>query len=68
VQQDDKPAVQLLISPARAAQMLDVSRTTIYNLMRSGSLAYVLVGSDRRIPATELQRVAAEGTPAKVAP
>lgn len=64
--QQDKPA-KLLISPANAAQMLDVSRSKIYEMMRAGALGYVMVGSDRRIPTGELLRVAAEGAPAKAA-
>ena len=64
--QHDKPA-KLLISPANAAQMLDVSRSKIYEMMRAGALGYVTIGADRRIPASELERLAAEGAPAKAA-
>lgn len=59
--QDDKP-LQLLLSPARAAQALDVSRSTIYNLMRSGAIGFVTIGADRRIPMSEVQRLAAVGS------
>jgi excisionase family DNA binding protein len=53
---------QLLLSPNNAARVLDVSRATIYALMKIGRIRYVYVGADRRIPATELERVAKEGT------
>ena len=39
----------LLLSPNTAARMLDVSRSTVYQLMRSGCLSWVQIGADRRI-------------------
>ena len=53
---------KLLYSVNSAAKALDVSRTKISAWMRDGTLHYVAVGADRRIPAAELQRLAAEGT------
>lgn len=52
-----------LFSPNRAAEALDVSRSKIYDLMKRGALKYVLVDSDRRIPVSEIERIAAEGIP-----
>lgn len=53
----------LLLSPNSAALLLDVSRSTVYNLMRAGSLSWVQIGADRRIPIEEIKRIAAEGVP-----
>jgi len=50
-----------LYSPNSAAQALDISRSKIYDLMKSGALRFVLIGADRRIPADEIQRLASEG-------
>ncbi len=50
-----------LYSPNSAARALDISRTKIYDLMKSGALRFVMIGSDRRIPAEEIQRIASEG-------
>jgi excisionase family DNA binding protein len=60
---DDRQPAPLLYSPVTAARLLDVSRSQIYALMRAGALSYVQIGSDRRIPASELERIAAEGAP-----
>ena len=51
-----------LFSPNSAARALDVSRSTIYGLMKCGALGYVMIGSDRRITAGEIERLAKEGT------
>lgn len=51
-----------LYSPNSAAQALDISRSKLYALMKAGSIRYVQIGTDRRIPATEVDRIAAEGT------
>jgi excisionase family DNA binding protein len=50
----------LLLSPNNAARMLDVSRSTVYNLMHTGHLSWIKVGADRRIPIDEVKRIAAE--------
>ncbi|MGA8147285.1 MAG: helix-turn-helix domain-containing protein [Gallionellaceae bacterium] len=52
-----------LYSPNSAARALDISRSKIYDLMKSGAVRFVLIGSDRRIPSDEIQRIASEGTP-----
>lgn len=56
-----------LYSPNSAAQALDISRSKVYDLMKSGSLRFVMIGSDRRIPADEIQRIASEGETTKAA-
>jgi excisionase family DNA binding protein len=56
---------KLCYTPNNAANALDLSRSKIYDLMRRGLLRYVVVDSDRRIPASEIARIAAEGIPPK---
>lgn len=51
-----------LYSPNAAARALDLSRSKLYDLMAKGQLRYVTVGSDRRIPAEEVERIASQGT------
>lgn len=45
----------LAVRPQRAADLLGVSRPTIYNLMDAGELASFKVGSARRIPVDALR-------------
>lgn len=54
--------VKKLYSINNTAAALDVSRGHVYNLIRSGNLEFVLVGTDRRIPASEIERIATQGT------
>lgn len=49
---------RLAVSPAEAALALGVSRKHIYALMNRGDLRSTLIGSCRRIPVTELGRLA----------
>lgn len=51
-----------LYSPNRAALVLELSRSKVYDLMKTGKLRFVLIDSDRRIPASEIDRIAREGT------
>lgn len=44
----------LLLKPERAAVLLSIGRTKVYELMRSGALPSVRFGGSRRIPATAL--------------
>lgn len=53
---------QVLFTPDNAARALDISRSKVYELMKSGVLRFVHIGADRRIPAEEIERIAAEGT------
>lgn len=52
-----------LYSPNSAAKKLEISRTSIYALMRNGDVAWVPFGADRRIPASEIERLSKEGIP-----
>ena len=45
-----------------AARLLGVSRGFLYDQMRTGRLQWVPFGSDRRIPAAEVKRLATHGT------
>lgn len=45
----------LLLTPTEAAAALGVSRTTVYELMGSNSLAFIRIGKSRRIPVTALR-------------
>ena len=57
----------VLLSPVNAAKALDCSRATIYQLIKLGRIKVVLIGSDRRIPYDEVQRIAREGASTKAA-
>ena len=46
---------KLLVSVEEAAELLDVGRSTIYDLMRTGELPSVRIGRCRRLPVTGLQ-------------
>ena len=46
---------RLLLRPEDAADMLSLSRTTVYGLLRSGALRSVKVGGLRRIPVDALE-------------
>lgn len=48
------PGEQILLTPERAADQLDVGRTTIYALIASGDLDSVKIGRSRRIPSDAL--------------
>ncbi len=55
-----RPAVpvgpeQLLLRPTKAADVLDLSRSTIYEMMAAGILPSVKVGKARRIPMAALR-------------
>ena len=56
----------LLLSPNSAARMLDISRSSVYALMRNGDLAWIPFGADRRIHIKEIERLATEGIPTTV--
>lgn len=50
---DDPP---LLLRPTTVARKLDVSRSTVYELMASGVLDSVVIRRSRRIPADSLTK------------
>jgi excisionase family DNA binding protein len=45
---------RVLLRPEEAARALGVSRTTVFELMRSGALRSVKIGAARRVSATAL--------------
>ena len=45
-----------LLSTAEACMYLNVGRTSLYRYMNEGLLAYIMVGKQRRIALTELDR------------
>lgn len=54
---DPMPAIpaKLLYTPREAAALLSLSRTTLYELMGSGALAFIRIGRARRLPASSLE-------------
>lgn len=50
----------LLLTPHEAAKVLKVSRTKVYDLMRSGLLRSVKLGGSRRIPVDALAELVAD--------
>ena len=46
----------LLLTAEQAADVLNVSRTTIFKLMAGGELDSLKIGRSRRIPAQSLER------------
>ncbi len=55
--QDDRK----LLSPNNAARVLDISRSKLYALMKTGELKWVPFGADRRIPVDEIDRIVKNG-------
>lgn len=47
-------------SVKEAAEQMSISRATIYELMRRGKLAYVMIGRHRIIRAAEIERFLTE--------
>ncbi len=45
---------RLLLTPEEAAQILNVGRSKVYELVRSGALFSVKIGACRRIPVDAL--------------
>ncbi len=50
---------KLLLTPAEAATALGIGRSTLYQLMRCGTVPSVRIGGCRRIPATRLSELVA---------
>jgi excisionase family DNA binding protein len=51
----DRHDERLLVTVNEACERLQVSRDTLYTLMRQGRLRYLQLGGMRRIPVTELE-------------
>jgi excisionase family DNA binding protein len=56
-----------LYSVNSTAATLDISRSKVYELMKVGTLRYIQIGADRRIPIEEIERLAKSGTTARAA-
>ena len=54
-----EPAGRLLLRVAEAAEVLAISRSSLYQLMSSGEVRTVRLGRAVRIPRGELERLAA---------
>ena len=48
-------AEQLVVRPAEAERLLDISHKTLYRLMNSGELQSFVVGRSRRIPMASIR-------------
>ena len=49
------PALKVLLTVEEAADRLNVGRTSVFALIKSGRLVSVRIGRSRRIPAAELE-------------
>jgi excisionase family DNA binding protein len=49
----------LLLTPIEAAEVLGISRTTLYGLMKDGTVRRIHIGRSARISYAELQRYVA---------
>ncbi|REJ91098.1 MAG: DNA-binding protein [Planctomycetota bacterium] len=49
--------MEKLLTVREAAELLRLGRSTLYNLMDRGLLAYVKIGRARRIPPSEIERL-----------
>ena len=52
---------RLVIRVSSASRMLDCSRAHLYNLIAAGKIASVKIGDSRRIPRSEVERLARHG-------
>ena len=52
---DNNRTEKLLLRPAEAAEQLGVSRTRCYQLLKSGTIPSVKIGSSIRIPTGQLK-------------
>lgn len=46
----------ILLRPERAAEMLNISRAKLYELLATGRIQSIKLGGSRRIPVAALQR------------
>jgi excisionase family DNA binding protein len=54
------PEAPLLLTVTRAAELLGVSRSTLYQLVAAGRVPVVRLGRAVRVPRRELERMAAD--------
>ena len=47
-------ADKLLLRPEEVAELISMGRTKVYELMKTGELESVQIGSSRRVPATAI--------------
>lgn len=50
----------ILVTPGRAAEILQISRSKLYELLAAGTLGSIKIGSSRRIRTDELIRFVEE--------
>jgi excisionase family DNA binding protein len=51
---------KLLLTPVEAASALGIGRTKLYELLKTGALASVQIGSSRRVPQAALEALVAD--------
>lgn len=56
-----------LLTVAQVSERLNISKPTLYKLLRSGQLASLKIGYARRIPEAELERFVADNLETGVA-
>ena len=54
----------LAVTVGRAAELLSIGRTTLYEHVKAGNVRAINICADRRIPIEEVHRIAREGLPA----
>lgn len=57
----EKLKQRLLVKPAEAASMLAISRSSVYELLRDGTIPCVRVAGMLRISVEELKKIASQG-------
>lgn len=55
------PPQRLLLSIDEVADVLGVSPSTVYGMMRTGTLPYIRIGGRRKVPVDAVDRLAREG-------
>jgi excisionase family DNA binding protein len=53
-----------LLTIVEAAEVLSISRSSVYRLFDAGQLAWVQIGGSRRVASTEIERFIADHTEA----